>query len=224
MNPLEYYGLVVFLARTKYAHLQEAGAPVELDDLVQEGFLGLVDAVRRFDVNRGVSFSTFAYPRIAGAIDDYLRRQDFISQGERRELKRIETARGHLAQTLGREPRVRELADALAIGEDHIPRFPNRFPRLEPESWDRGELETASPPHQEQVLLARDLDHYLRLVLDPLERQVLVLRISQEFTLKMTSEILGKPLQTVFNIEQRAKRKMKDYMEAQGWDSADADT
>ena len=224
MDPLEYYGLVVYLARTKHANLQEAGVQLELDDLVQEGFLGLLDALRRFDANRGVSFSTFAYPRIAGAIDDYLRRQDFVSQGERKELKRIDAARDLLAQSLGREPRVRELADTLAISEDRILHSANRAPRLEPENWDRSEVRATTPPTQEHTLLAQDVDHCMRLALEPLERQVLVLRISEEFTLKMTSEILGKPLQTIFNIEQRAKRKMKDCMVGQGWDLSDTGT
>lgn len=224
MDPLEYYGLVVYLARAKHAHLREAGAPIELDDLVQEGFWGLLDALRRFDPDRGVSFATFAYPRIAGAIDDFLRRQDFVSQGERQELKRIESARGRLAQSLGREPRVRELADALAIDENRLRPFAPGFPRLGPKSWEGSEPMAITAPDQEQALLAQDVDHCLRLALDPLERQVLVLRISEELTLKMTSELLGKPLQTVFGIEQRAKRKMKDCMEGQGWDLADVGT
>lgn len=224
MDPLKYYGLVVYLARAKHAQLREAGAPIELDDLVQEGFWGLLDALRRFDPDRGVSFATFAYPRIAGAIDDFLRRQDFLSQGQRQELKRIEVARGRLAQSLGRDPMVRELADALAIDEHRLHPFASGLPRPEPKSWEGGKAMAATAPDQELVLLAQDVDHCLRLALTPLERQVLMLRISEEFTLKMTSELLGKPLQTVFSIEQRAKRKMKDCMEGQGWDLTDVGT
>lgn len=222
MDPLEYYGLVVYQARAKYAQLQEAGVQIELDDLIQEGFLGLLDALRRFDASRGVSFSTFAYPRIAGAIDDYLRRQDFISQVRRAEQKQVESVRARLAQSLGREPLTGELAETLAISEERVERAAQGAPSFAPEGWDLGQTQAAVLSDlEENRLLALAVDHCLHQALEPPERQVLLLRVRDEFTLKDTSEIVGRPLQTVFNVEQRARRKMRDCLEGQGWGLAD---
>jgi len=54
---------------------------IDVDDLRSAAYLGLVEAASRFDTNLGVAFSTFAYPRISGAICDFLREQGFGKSG-----------------------------------------------------------------------------------------------------------------------------------------------
>lgn len=61
-------------------------ASIELDDLVQEGMLGLIDAAAKFDPTRDNLFKTYAEYRILGAIKDHLREQDFVSRSERQRL------------------------------------------------------------------------------------------------------------------------------------------
>jgi RNA polymerase sigma factor (sigma-70 family) len=213
LDPLEYYGLVIFLARQKHLRLAEAGVHLELDDLIQEGFLGLLDACRRFDARRRVSFSTFAYPRIAGAIEDYLRRLDPMPQRQRAEQKSIENTRSRLAQRLGREPMAWELAETAALSVEQVE-------RAEGGQREVGEWGAVEPG---DGLLALAVEHCLDEALDPLERQVLLLRARDQVTLKETGELVGRPLQTVFNIEQRARRKMRDCLEGQGWGLADGE-
>lgn len=215
MDPLDYYGLVLFLARQKHQRLREAGVCLELDDLVQEGFLGLLEACRRFDAERGVSFSTFAYPRIAGAMDDLLRRLDHLPQGQRTVLKRVESARTRLAQALGREPFAREVAEGLALSVETVENAEKK-PEW-PEGWAGGEVAREPTADPEETLLATVVESGLDQALDPIERQVLLLRARDQITLRHTAEIVGRPLQTVFNIELRAKRKMRDYLEKHGW-------
>jgi RNA polymerase sigma factor FliA len=88
---------------------------VELDDLVSAGTLGLIDALENFDASRGVAFSTFAAPRIRGAMLDELRRLDRVPRSVRRKTRQIEGATLALAGVLGREPGHAELADGLGI-------------------------------------------------------------------------------------------------------------
>lgn len=88
---------------------------VELDDLVSAGTLGLIDAFEHFDASRGLAFSTFAMPRIRGAMLDELRRLDRVSRSVRRKNRQINGAMTTLAGELGREPRHTELADGLGI-------------------------------------------------------------------------------------------------------------
>lgn len=88
---------------------------VELDDLVSAGTLGLIDALENFDASRGLAFSTFAAPRIRGAMLDELRRLDRVPRSVRRKNRQIEGATVALSGVLGREPGHAELADGLGI-------------------------------------------------------------------------------------------------------------
>ncbi len=69
------------------------------DDLVQVGTLGLIDAVRRFDPNRGVRFSSYAGRRIEGAITDHLRSTDWAPRSVRSQQRRLASAEAHGART-----------------------------------------------------------------------------------------------------------------------------
>jgi RNA polymerase sigma factor for flagellar operon FliA len=88
---------------------------VEIDDLIQVGLLGLMDARQRFDPAQGVKYDTFVSPRIRGAMLDELRAADYLSRGTRRHQKRIEAAEVKLSQTLGRPPRAAEMALELGL-------------------------------------------------------------------------------------------------------------
>lgn len=81
VDPLAHYGLVVHLARKRQASVQHLGLQIDLDDLIQEGLVGLLAAARCFDPDRGTAFSTFAYPFIKGAIEDYVQSLDLAHRG-----------------------------------------------------------------------------------------------------------------------------------------------
>ena len=88
---------------------------VDHDELVSAGILGLMSAMSAFDPGRGLAFSTFAVPRIRGAILDELRRQDHVPRSVRRKTRDIETARHSLAARLCRAPDDDELAAELGV-------------------------------------------------------------------------------------------------------------
>ncbi len=87
----------------------------DLDEMASAGTMGLMSALEAFDVERGLAFSTFAVPRIRGAILDELRRQDHVPRSVRRKTRCIAAARESLTRSLGRAPRARELASALGV-------------------------------------------------------------------------------------------------------------
>lgn len=66
------------------------GGNVEYDDLVSYGSIGLLDAIEKFDSQKGVKFETYAYTRIKGAIIDCVRSQDFLPRSIRQKAKEIE--------------------------------------------------------------------------------------------------------------------------------------
>jgi len=88
---------------------------VLFDDLVQNGMLGLLDAIDRYQEGFGAQFETYATQRIRGAMLDGLRENDWLPRSLRRELRRIETAINQLEHERGRAPSERELADALGM-------------------------------------------------------------------------------------------------------------
>lgn len=96
---------------------------VDFDDLVSAGTIGLINAIENFDPSRGLAFSTFAAPRIRGAILDDLRRWDHAPRSLRRKQRQIQTAREALRASLGREPQDAELAQELGIEIEQLWRW-----------------------------------------------------------------------------------------------------
>jgi RNA polymerase sigma factor for flagellar operon FliA len=83
---------------------------VELSDLINTGVIGLVEAFRNFDPERGVKFETYAVPRIRGAILDELRALDWVPRSTRAKSREIERAVVALESESGRRPSEDELA------------------------------------------------------------------------------------------------------------------
>ena len=108
----QYSGLVRRLAHQMIAKLP---ANVEIDDLIQVGMIGLNDALGRFDSGQGVQFETFATQRIRGAMLDELRGSDWMSRGNRRQQRSIESAVHKLEQKLGRAPIESEIAKEMGL-------------------------------------------------------------------------------------------------------------
>lgn len=94
---------------------RSVGDAVELQDLVSAGSMGLVQAVETFDFTRGLAFSTFAAPRIRGAILDELRRWDHAPRSVRRKQRTLAKVTEQLAAELGRVPDAAEIAAALEV-------------------------------------------------------------------------------------------------------------
>lgn len=90
-------------------------APLDFQDRVSHGMLGLIEAIDRFDPQRGVAFETFATSRIRGAILDALRSLDHVSRSVRRRAGEIERAFAELRARFGRMPSDEEVADHLGI-------------------------------------------------------------------------------------------------------------
>lgn len=88
-------------------------ASVDVQDLYAEGHVGLIEAIERFEAGREVKFETFAQWRIKGAIQDFLRRQDWLSRSVRDQLKAVQGAVVLLQQRLRRTPSDEEIAAHL---------------------------------------------------------------------------------------------------------------
>jgi RNA polymerase sigma-B factor len=115
--------VVVHLNLVRFLAVKFANRGEPLDDLVQVGTVGLLKAIDRFELARGVEFTTYATPTIVGEIKRYFRDKGWAVKVPRRlqELNlAVNRASDKLAIELGRSPTVGELADRLGAGEEEI--------------------------------------------------------------------------------------------------------
>jgi RNA polymerase sigma factor FliA len=102
----------------RLAHQMMSRLPysVQIDDIIQAGMMGLLDAANRYDEIHGAQFETYATQRIRGAMLDELRSADWLPRGLRRDMRRIEQSVSRLQQKLGRAPNESEIARELDVG------------------------------------------------------------------------------------------------------------
>jgi RNA polymerase sigma factor for flagellar operon FliA len=110
---VERYGQMVRRAAAQLA--ARLPANVDIDDLVQAGMIGLLDAVSRYDAGQGTQFETFAMQRVRGAMLDELRGSDWMPRSVRRNQRSIESAIHALEQTLYRAPSEAEIASQMKM-------------------------------------------------------------------------------------------------------------
>ena len=109
---VHYSPLVKFVAGRVRSGLPPA---VEQADLVSDGVIGLLDALDKFDPERGLQFQTYAVSRIRGAMVDGLRAADWVPRSVREKIRDINTAQSELERSLGRTPNDTEVAARLGI-------------------------------------------------------------------------------------------------------------
>jgi len=112
----DYFDLLYEIAEIRHSILIRANIrDIPMEELVNEGYFGLVKAVERFDPEKGKDFSKFASYYINNAISTFLRNEDVIDHRLREELKKMKEVIRALQQRLGREPTDREISDKMKI-------------------------------------------------------------------------------------------------------------
>jgi RNA polymerase sigma factor for flagellar operon FliA len=101
--------------RIAYHMMARLPASVQVDDLIQVGMIGLLDAVSNYDDTQGAQFETYAVQRVRGAMLDELRQCDWLPRSARKALRQIETAMNALEQRVCRAPTEREVANELHV-------------------------------------------------------------------------------------------------------------
>jgi len=101
--------------RIAYHLLARLPASVQVDDLIQAGMLGLLEAARRYDPAQGANFATFAEPRIRGAMLDEIRKGDWTPRSVHRKARDVATAIRTVETATGREARDRDIAEQMGM-------------------------------------------------------------------------------------------------------------
>ena len=110
---LEYAPTIKYIAQRIAARLPPH---ISLDDLINAGVIGLIDAIEKYDPSRDNTFKTYAEFRIRGTMLDELRNLDWVPRSVRQKEGALERAYGELERTLGRSAHDEEVAALLGIG------------------------------------------------------------------------------------------------------------
>jgi len=113
----QYSYLVSYHVERLAAHLPKS---VQRDDLTSLAYLGLFDAINKFDPNRDLKFDTYASFRVRGSIIDRLRKEDWLPRSLREKAKQVEQVAEQLEQQLQREPSAAEIAEHLNTSTDEV--------------------------------------------------------------------------------------------------------
>jgi RNA polymerase sigma factor FliA len=206
-----------------------AGLPSSVDsgDLVSAGIFGLIDAVERFDPERGVKFETFAVPRIRGAVLDGLRSLDWVPRSVRSRAREVEAAFSELEGRLGRAPSDDELATHLKLSGDELARWLTSIASTTVGPLDRALAAGAEPraltgetPDSPSATVE---EHEVRRLvkvevrrLPERERTVMTLYYDEGLTLAEIGSVLGVTESRISQIHTKAVLQLRSRLSATG--------
>ncbi len=228
---IEYAPMVKHIANRLAARLP---ANFQLDDLIQAGMIGLLEAMEKYDETRGAKFKTYAEIRVRGAMLDDLRAKDWIPRSVRDRSSKLENAYTELRSENIDYPTDKQLAKKLDIKPKELPDFLDKskpIPLLSLDSMGTFSgsdekldiFETLSDPEDENVfekLLGLEAQETVIKAIEALpekEKLVLSLYYNEDLNLKEVGAILDITESRVSQLRTKAiamlRSLMKDYME-----------
>ena len=208
----ENSGLIHTIARRYY------GRGLEPEDLYQLACVGFIKAVRGFDPALGNEFSTYAVPKIAGAIRRFLRDDGAVkvSRAVKERAMRVWRIQSELESRLGRSPGVSELAAAAGLTPEEVAACEQAevsVDSLERELSGGGRLGDliGDEGMEERTCLYLSLEEALE-TLPERERQVIALRYARDMTQQQVSRIIGVSQVQVSRIEKHAIAMLRQKM------------
>ena len=209
----------------RIAHHLKARLPgsVEVDDMIQAGMMGLLEASNRYDELRGAQFETYAAQRIRGAMLDELRQTDWMPRSMRRDMRRIENAIHRLQQQRGRAPSESDIAQelGLSLAEYQQMLFESRGAQLlyyedfqekdqEESFFDRHEL--GSDPDPLDILRDSRFRSALIEAIEELperERLLMGMHYEQEMNLREIGEVMGVSESRICQLHSQAVARLR---------------
>lgn len=211
--------------RIAYHMMAKLPASVQVDDLIQAGMIGLLDAISRYEGSYGRQFESYAAQRIRGSILDELREADWLPRSIRKKMRQIEVAVAKLEQQNGCAPSELELADELemSLDEYHSTLQSARGAQLiyyedfqqddEEPFLDRLMVDDDSNPLN--TLVDESLRKSLIEAIDnlpPREKLVMGMHYEQEMNLREIGEVLGVSESRVCQLHTQAIARLRSRM------------
>ena len=216
--------------RIAYHMMMRMPASVQVDDLIQAGMIGLIEAAQKYDSSKGASFETYAGIRIRGAIVDEMRRGDWAPRSVHRNSRRIAQAIKAVESRVGRDAQDAEVAAELGVplaeyfgmlqdsNSSRLYSYEETFGE-EDSNIDASETSNAfASPFEglQREALKKALAAAIAL-LPERERMVLALYYNEELNLKEIGLVLGVSESRVSQIHSQAAARLKSRLS--GWQS-----
>jgi len=222
--------IIHYLPLVKYVvnRLPVANLPsISVDDLISSGVVGLMKALDRFELKKGVKFETYAIPRIQGAIIDELRSLDWIPRSLRKKTHLLEETYLALQNKLDRPPTNEELAKSLGLEQDELYQLLIEKTYFSTHSLDR-KANNSSETLAESLTSLKDKDPFciieererkniLKGIISELteqEKTVIILYYYEELTLKEIGKILGVSESRISQIHSKAILHMRSQLKS----------
>lgn len=201
---------------------------VEVDELIQAGVFGLMDAIDGFDPERGVKFEVYAKQRISGSILDDLRSQDFAPRLVRTHSHRMDRAYKQVEAETGKVPEPKDVADRLEISLEEYDRWMREINRANVVSLDRAsseydgegkeirKVDTIEDQDAEAPttnLEKRELVELSTRGLSRKEKLIVILYYLEELTMKEIGLVLDLSESRVCQIHHRILFRLKETLE-----------
>lgn len=203
-----------------------AGSPIEFEDLVSYGAIGLFDAADRFDPQRDNQFSTFVDYRIRGAMLDALRSLDEMSRHSRDQAKDIQYHTKNLALQLNREPTPTEISQSMGIPIEQFYSIQNKVQSISHVSIDvqdsdentRSLLEVLADDSSvgaEDILLNEEFRRQVRQAIEQLSEQrrnCILLYYARNLNLSEIAEVFDVTPSRISQILSSARKELRESL------------
>lgn len=183
------------------------------EDLIQIGYIGLLKAAQRFDEERGLQFSTYAVPMIAGEIRSQLRDQGSMkmSRSLKADAALVRRAESDFIKLHGLSPHLTQLAEMTGLTAERVLeacQASDALKNMQDVDGIAAETDAAMWTDREEQDIARiDLASAVA-SLEPKARQVIVLRYYKDYTQQQVADLLGISQVQVCRIEKKTLRAM----------------
>lgn len=193
---------------------------IEIDDLIQIGYYGLVTAAQKYTPQEGVNFSNYASLRIRGAMVDYLRKNSNLCRTTIKMQQRFNHAEQKLIKLHGRQPEQLEIADEMAISLSELQEWIKNFAANHHESMDQvyddfSIIFASNTNDPEEELQNKDLKKLLIEALKKLpEKMALVIQLYyvEELNVYEIAEVLEVTIGRVSQIKSEAVKKLRTHI------------
>ena len=216
----------------RLAHQMKAKLPpsVEVDDLVQAGMMGLLDAINRYEENHGAQFETYAVLRIRGAMLDELRSSDWMPRSTRANMRKVEQAMATLQQQLGRPPSESEVAKSLKLSlADYQELLGDSgghqlvyYEDFHDDEGSDGFLDRYAVDDDDPLKSLLDTDFRQTVIdaidaLPPREKMLMGLYYEEELNLKEIGAVMGVSESRVSQLHTQAVARLRTYLRERSW-------
>lgn len=212
----EYFYLV---KRIAHHLLVKLSGLIQFEDLMQAGMIGLIEAARNFDENKGASFATYASIRIKGAMLDEMRKEDWVPRSVYKKSRKMAQAVREVENARGRDARDSEVAQNLGINlneyhrmlQNNIKIFAFEDVGINDETLDSSHIHFSPLERLQredfQQKVAKEIAK-----LPEREKLVLALYYKEELNLREISEILGVSESRISQVHSQATLRLKSKL------------